>query len=113
MTKLKGEGLPLESAVPDEGFFVRYSVYGVPQNAKNSELGKEWLSWVVGKEPQTRMVEFGYGTPNKSVEYTDAQAKAVIVADPEVVKKAVPEDFELILQKSGEWTDMWNKWKSA
>jgi|TARA_B100000959_G_scaffold92404_1_gene98155 putative spermidine/putrescine transport system substrate-binding protein len=113
VTKLKGEGLPLEAAVPDEGFFVRYSVYGVPRNAKNPELAKEWLNWVVGKEPQTRMVEFGYGTPNKQVQYTDAQAKAVIVADPEVVKKAVPEDFELILKKSGEWTDMWNKWKSA
>ena len=59
------------------------------------------------------MVEFGYGTPNKHVQYTDAQAKAGIVADPEVVKKAVPEDFEMILNKSAEWTDMWNKWKSA
>ena len=113
VTKLKGEGLPIESAVPDEGFFVRNSVYGVPKNAKNPEMAKEWLNWVITEEPQTRMVEFGYGTPNKHVQYTDAQAKAVIVADPEVVKKAVPEDFEMILNKSAEWTDMWNKWKSA
>ena len=79
---------------------MRNSVYGVPKHARNPEMAKEWLNWVVTKEPQTRMVEFGYGTPNKHVQYTEAQAKAVIVADPEVVKRAVPEDFEIILNKS-------------
>jgi putative spermidine/putrescine transport system substrate-binding protein len=113
VTKLKGEGLPLESAVPDEGFFVRASVYGIPKNAKNPDLAKQWLNWVVSETPQQKMVEFGYGTPNSKVKYTPDQAKAVIVADPEIVKKAVPENFEQILDRSAEWTDMWNKWKAS
>lgn len=113
VNKLKSEGLPLESAVPDEGFFVRHSVYGVTKNARNPELAKQWINWICGKTPQSKIVEFGYGTPNKQIEYTPEQAKAVIVADPEVVKKAVPEDFERVLDKSGEWSDMWTKWKSS
>jgi putative spermidine/putrescine transport system substrate-binding protein len=113
VNKLKKEGLPIESAVPDEGFFVRHSVYGIPKNARNPELAKQWINWICSKGPQSKIVEFGYGTPNKQVEYTPEQAEAVIVADPEVVKKAVPEDFALILDKSGEWTDMWTKWKSS
>lgn len=113
VTKLKSEGLPLAFAVPDEGFFVRHSVYGVPLNAANPEMGIEWINFVCGEERQKRMVEFGYGTPNKLVEHTPEQAKAVIVADPEVVKKAVPEDFTRILDNSAAWTDMWNKWKSS
>ena len=113
VTKLKKEGLPLEFATPDEGFFVRSSVYGVPKNARNPEMALEWLNWVMGKGPQKKMVEFGYGTPNKLVEHTPEEAKAVIVADPEVVKKAVKEDFTRILDKSASWTDMWTKWKST
>jgi len=113
VTKLKKEGLPLEFATPDEGFFVRSSVYGVPRNARNPEMALEWLNWVMGKGPQKKMVEFGYGTPNKLVEHTPEEAKAVIVADPEVVKKAVKEDFTRILDNSASWTDMWTKWKST
>ena len=113
VTKLKKEGLPLEFATPDEGFFVRSSVYGVPKNARNPEMALEWLNWVMGKGPQKKMVEFGYGTPNKLVEHTPEEAKAVIVADPEVVKKAVKEDFTRILDNSASWTDMWTKWKST
>ena len=113
VTKLKKEGLPLEFATPDEGFFVRSSVYGIPKNARNPEMALEWLNWVMGKGPQKKMVEFGYGTPNKLVEHTPEEAKAVIVADPEVVKKAVKEDFTRILDKSASWTDMWTKWKST
>ena len=113
VTKLKSEGLPLEFAVPDEGFFVRHSVYGIPVNAANPEMALEWLNFVCGREPQKRMVEFGYGTPNKLVEHTPEEAAAVIVADPEVVKKAVPEDFTRILDSSAAWTDMWNKWKAS
>ena len=113
VTKLKKEGLPLEFATPDEGFFVRSSVYGIPKNARNPEMALEWLNWVMGKGPQKKMVEFGYGTPNKLVEHTPEEAKAVIVADPEVVKKAVKEDFTRILDNSASWTDMWTKWKST
>ena len=113
VTKLKKEGIPLEFATPDEGFFVRSSVYGVPKNARNPEMALEWLNWVMGKGPQKKMVEFGYGTPNKLVEHTPEEAKAVIVADPEVVKKAVKEDFTRILDNSATWTDMWTKWKSS
>ena len=113
VTKLKKEGIPLEFATPDEGFFVRSSVYGVPKNARNPEMALEWLNWVMGKGPQKKMVEFGYGTPNKLVEHTPEEAKAVIVADPEVVKKAVKEDFTRILDNSASWTDMWTKWKST
>ena len=50
---------------------------------------------------------------NKLVEHTPEEAKAVIVADPEVVKKAVKEDFTRILDNSASWTDMWTKWKST
>ena len=106
VTKLKKEGLPLEFATPDEGFFVRSSVYGIPKNARNPEMALEWLNWVMGKGPQKKMVEFGYGTPNKLVEHTPEEAKAVIVADPEVVKKAVKEDFTRILDNSASWTDI-------
>ena len=113
VTKLKKEGLPLEFATPDEGFFVRSSVYGIPKNARNPEMALEWLNWVMGKGPQKKMVEFGYGTPNKLVEHTPEEAKAVIVADPEVVKKAVKVDFTRILDNSASWTDMWTKWKST
>ncbi|MCY4463865.1 MAG: extracellular solute-binding protein [Albidovulum sp.] len=113
VTKLKSEGLPLEFVVPDEGFFVRCSVYGIPRNARNPEVAMEWLNFVCGHDPQKRMVEFGYGTPNKMVEHTPEQAKAVIVADPEVVKKAVAEDFTRILDNNAAWTDMWNKWKAS
>ena len=113
VTKLKGEGLPLEFAVPDEGFFVRHSVYGIPLQARNPELGLEWINFVCGRERQLRMVEFGYGTPNKKVVHTPEQAAAVIVADPKVVAKAVPEDFTHILDNSAAWNDMWTKWKAS
>lgn len=114
VTKLKGEGLPLEFAVPDEGFMVRASLYAIPKGAKNAELAAKWLDFILKPEQQIKLVEvFGYGTPNKLIEYTPEQAKAVIVADPEVVKKAIDEDFEAILDKTAEWSDMWNKWKAG
>ena len=113
VTTLKREGLPIEFAVPDEGFFVRATTYGVPRNARNPELAFKWLNFICTKEPQQAMVEYGYGTPNKLVQYTPEQAKSVIVADPSMVKKVVPEDFELILDKTAEWTGMWTKWKAG
>ncbi len=114
VTKLRGEGLPLEFAVPDEGFFVRSSVYGIPKNARNPDLAREWLNFVCAPEQQKALVSiFGYGTANKLVKHTEEEKNTVIVADPEVVKKAVQEDFEIILDKQGEWTDMWNAWKAS
>ena len=59
------------------------------------------------------MVEYGYGTFNKQVEHTAEEAANVIVSDPEVMKYAVSEDFNQILDNGKEWTDMWNKWKSS
>lgn len=113
VTKLKGEGLPIEFAVPDEGFFVRNSTYAIPKNARNPEMAMAWFDFVLGVEPQKRLVEFGYGTPNKLVEYTPEEAAAVIVTDEAVVAKAVPEDFERILDQSAEWNDMWIAWKAG
>ena len=114
VTKLRGEGLPLDFAVPDEGFFVRSSVYGIPKNARNPDLAREWLNFVCAPAQQKALVSvFGYGTANRAVEHTEEEKKIVIVADPEIVKKAVQEDFEIILDKQGEWTDMWNAWKAS
>lgn len=113
VTKLKKEGLPLKFATPDEGFFVRSSVYGIPRGASNVEMAHEWLNWVIGAGPQKKMVEYGYGTPNKTVPHTPEEAAAVIVADPEVMKLAVSEDFNQILDNGKAWADMWNKWKSS
>ena len=113
VTTLKREGLPIEFAVPDEGFFVRHSTYAVPKNARNPEMAMAWLDFVIGVEPQKRLVEYGYGTPNKLVEYTPEEAEAVIVTDEAVVAKAVQEDFERILDESARWNDMWIAWKAS
>jgi len=113
VTKLRGEGLPLAFATPEEGFFVRSSVYGIPRGAANPDMAHEWLNWVIGAGPQKEMVKYGYGTFNKNVVHTAEEAANVIVADPEVMKYAVSEDFNQILDNGKEWTDMWNKWKSS
>lgn len=112
VTTLKKEGLPLEFVVPDEGFFVRASTYAIPKNSRNLEMAIAWLDFVLGEKPQRALVEFGYGTPNKTLTYTPEEAKAVVVADESVIKKAVPEDFELIVDKSAEWKGMWTAWKT-
>jgi len=113
VTKLKKEGLPLKFATPDEGFFVRATTYGIPKGAKNVDMAIEWLNHTISEVPQKAMVEYGYGTPNKTVVHTPEEAANVIVADPEVMKKAVVEDFTQILDNGAEWTNMWNKWKST
>jgi len=114
VTKLRGEGLPLEFVAPKEGFMVRASLYGVAKHAKNPELMAQWLDFILKPEQQLKLVEiFGYGSPSKLVKYTPEQAKAVVVADPEVVKLAINEDFQTILDKSGDWNDMWTAWKSS
>ena len=92
---------------------MRSSVYGIPRGASNPEMAHEWLNWVIGAGPQKKMVEYGYGTFNKLVEHTPEEAANVIVSDPEVMKYAVSEDFNQILDNGKEWTDMWNKWKST
>jgi len=112
VTTLQKEGLPLEFIVPDEGFFVRYSTYAIPRNARNTDMALSWLDFVLGEKPQRALVEFGYGTPNKTITYTPEEAKAVIVADPEMVKKAVPENFEMMVDDGAEWRDMWTAWKT-
>ncbi len=113
VTQLKSEGLPIEFAVPDEGFFVRHSTYAIPRGARNPDMAMAWLDFVIGVEPQKRLVEFGYGTPNKLVEYTPEEAAAVIVTDEAVVAKAVQEDFERILDESARWSQMWTAWKAS
>lgn len=112
VTTLKKEGLPLEFVVPDEGFFVRHSTYAIPKNTRNLEMALAWLDFVLGEKPQRAMVEFGYGTPNKTLTYTPEQAKAVVIADKTVVEKAVPEDFERIVDDGPQWKAMWTAWKT-
>lgn len=113
VTRLKGEGLPIAFAVPDEGFFVRHSTYAIPKGSRNPEMAMKWLDFVLGVEPQKRLVEFGYGTPNKLVTYTPEEEAAVIVTDAAVVAKAVEEDFARILDETPQWNDMWTAWKAG
>lgn len=111
VTRLRSEGLPIAFAVPDEGFIVRNSIYAVPKNARNPEMAMAWLNFVIGVEPQKRLVEFGYGTPNKLVTYTPEEAAAVIVTDPNLVAKTIEEDHERIVDEAARWNDMWTAWK--
>ncbi|MDA1044010.1 MAG: ABC transporter substrate-binding protein [Verrucomicrobia bacterium] len=113
VTQLKKEGLPIAFAVPDEGFIVRHSTYAVPKNARNPEMAMAWLDFVLGVEPQKRLVEYGYGTPNKLVTYTPEEREAVIVTEPDVVAKAITEDFDRIVDESARWDDMWTAWKAS
>lgn len=113
VTQLKSEGLPIAFAVPDEGIIVRNSTYAVPKNARNPDMAIAWFDFVLGVEPQKRLVEYGYGTPNKLVEYTPEEEAAVIVTDPEVVANAIPEDFEKIVDESARWNDLWTAWKAS
>ena len=114
VTKLRGEGLPLEFVAPKEGFMVRSSLYAIAKHARNPELMAQWLDFILQPEHQLELIDvFGYGSPSKLIKYTPAQAKAVVVADPDVVKLAIEEDFQTILDKGGEWNDMWTAWKAS
>lgn len=113
VTRLQAEGLPIAFAVPEEGFIVRNSTYSIPKHARNPEMAMAWLDFVLGVEPQKRLVEYGYGTPNKLVTYTQEERDAVIVTDPNVVAKAITEDFDRIVDESPRWDDMWIAWKSS
>jgi spermidine/putrescine-binding protein len=113
--KLIDEGVPLDFVVPEEGFFTRWNAYTVPRGAANPDLAIRFINFVMGDKPQVLLAEkLSYGSPRKNIVYPTAEvARRVVVGSPEAMKKAVPEDFALIADKSPEWTRRWNQWKAS
>jgi putative spermidine/putrescine transport system substrate-binding protein len=111
---VQDEGAPWKFAAPNEGFFVRYNPFGIPRGARDPDFAKEWINYVCGKGPQSILAEKGYqGSPNKDVVYSDHIKSRLIVTDPEVLKRAVKEDFDTIVDNIPEWRRRWDAWKQS
>ncbi|HYB55672.1 MAG TPA: ABC transporter substrate-binding protein [Alphaproteobacteria bacterium] len=111
---LKDQGVPLDFVVPKEGFFVRYDPYCIPKGARNPGLAKEWVNFICNEAPQRELAEkLYYASPNKLVRYPPELAKRVVVSSPEVLKKAVTEDFAAIVDHLAEWRQRWDAWKQS
>ncbi len=111
---VQDEGLPIKFVAPKEGFFVRYNPFCIPRGAANPELAKQWINYVCSKEPQLALAETGYqGSPNRLVEYSEHIRSRLIVANPGILDRAVPEDFDTIVDHVAEWRRRWDSWKQA
>ena len=112
--KLKDEGVPLDFVVPKEGFFVRHNPFCIPNGAKHPGWAKKWLNYVCHEDRQRVLAEkFYYASSNKKVTYTPDVAKRVVVSSPDVVAKAVREDFDGILDNLPQWRKSWDAWQQS
>lgn len=111
---VQDEGVPIKFVAPKEGIFVRYNPFSVLRGARDPDLAKAWINYVCSKEPQSLLAEKGYqGSPNKEVVYSQHIKERIIVTDPEVLKRAVKEDFDTIVDNVAEWRRRWDAWKQA
>jgi putative spermidine/putrescine transport system substrate-binding protein len=112
--KLAEGGAPLEFVVPEEGMFVRASLYAMPRNPTNPELMYKYLNFIMGAERQQKLAElFYYGSGHRQVKYAGDLARKVVTGIPDLMKRAKSEDFAAILDQQAEWTRLWNRWKTT
>lgn len=111
---VQDEGVPIRFIAPKEGVFVRYNPFCIPRGARDPDLAKEWINFVCEKESQGLLAEKGYsGSPNKDVVYSDHIKSRLIVTDPEVIRRSIPEDFDAIVDNVAEWRRRWDGWKQG
>jgi putative spermidine/putrescine transport system substrate-binding protein len=111
---VQDEGVPVRFIAPKEGFFVRYNPFCIPRGARDPDLAKTWINYVCSKEPQGLIAEKGYqGSPNKEVVYSEHIKSRLIVTDPNVIERAVKEDFDAIVDNVADWRRRWDAWKQA
>lgn len=109
---LQEQNVPVEFVIPEEGFFVRYDPYCIPRGAKNPGLAKKWINYICGAPRQSGLAEkLYYASPNKLVTYSPELARKVVVSKPEIVKRAVKEDYAAIVDDLGAWRRRWDAWK--
>jgi putative spermidine/putrescine transport system substrate-binding protein len=109
---LLAQGVPLEFVAPDEGMFVRASLFAMPRNPVNPELMMRYLNYIMA-EPRQRLLaeQFFYGTGNRDVRVSPDLARKLVVGIPENDRRATSEDFPAILDSLADWTRSWQRWK--
>lgn len=111
---LEKEGVPLEFVVPEEGMFVRASLYAMPRNPTNPELMLKYLNFIMGAPRQSLLAEqFFYGSGNRQVQVSSDLARKIVTGVPANMTRAKSEDFAAILDSLGDWTKSWQRWKAA
>lgn len=111
---LKDQGVPIDFVSPQEGFFTRADPFCIPRGARNPDLAKAFINFSCTVAPQQAMAEkLFYASPNKKVVYSPEIAKRVVVSTPEELARAVPEDYEAIVDNLPEWRRRWDAWKQS
>jgi putative spermidine/putrescine transport system substrate-binding protein len=111
---LEAQGAPLEFVVPEEGMFVRTSLYAMPRNPTNPELMYKYLNFIMGAPRQVALAEqFFYGSGNRQVQVSSDLARKIVTGVPANMARARSEDFAGILDNLADWTRAWQRWKTA
>ncbi|KMO40237.1 hypothetical protein VQ03_14485 [Methylobacterium tarhaniae] len=111
---LQEQSVPVDFVAPAEGMFVRSDPFCIPRGARNPALAKKCINYICGAPRQSGLAQaLFYASPSRQVTYTPETARKVVVANQADFKRAVPEDYNLILDQTGAWRRRWNAWKVA
>lgn len=111
---LKDQGVPIDFVSPKEGFFTRADPFCIPRGAKNPDLAKAFINFSCTVAPQQALAKgLFYASPNQKVVYPPEIAKRVVVSTREELARAVPENFEVIVDNLPDWRRRWDAWKQS
>ena len=103
------QGFPVEFVYPsDPGSVLAKDTIVISKNTAHEALAKEFVNRCLSVETQTAYAENIYFSPcNKEVVVDDEIAEKLVYGDE--VDKLVTLDWDYILTRESDWTDMYNK----
>ncbi len=103
------QGFPVEFVYPsDPGAALAKDTIVIAKNTKHEALAKEFVNRCISVETQKAYAEDIYFSPcNKDVEVDDEVASKIVYGDE--VDKLVSLDWDYILERESDWTDMYNR----
>jgi putative spermidine/putrescine transport system substrate-binding protein len=102
-------GVPIEIAVPKEGFVLFISDFCIPKNAPNKDGAYAFLNAMLDPRPQEAFIEdMGYNPSVDDVEMTSAMAKRVGFSADEQAHLLV-QDFDYLAKNDAQLKEWWDK----
>lgn len=103
------KGFPVGFVYPDDGPVMAKNTIVIAKGTKHEKLAKEFVSLAISKQTQEDYANvLFYGPVNKEVKLSDAVA-AKLVYGPEAVEKLVSLDWDYMISKRSEFSQIWNR----
>ncbi|MBN9889893.1 ABC transporter substrate-binding protein [Salipiger abyssi] len=109
IVRLKGQGLPVDYAIPEEGVLAFDQTLNILANAPHKELAYAYANFLISPEIQDMLMRQFYTSPTNSKVVVPDELKTQVPISGEAMNAILQWDWEFVNENQAELSERWAK----